>query len=162
MKRIVAVFVSTVVLFDLPLHAGLSKEKCMYVGGTVETIPVKATGLLNTQDPKTAVFRWDKGDWKLPYEKVMTLAYGQHAGRRVGATVAWGVTTLGIGALPVLFSKKRRHYLTIEFADEQGKTQAAIFEVGKDAVRTTLTIFEVRTGKKVEFEDEEAKKAGTK
>lgn len=69
---------------------------------------------------------------------------------------------MGIGALPILFSKKRRHYLTIEYQDEQGHAQAAIFEVGKDAIRTVLKTLEVRSGKQVEYEDEDARKAGNK
>ena len=61
-----------------------------------------------------------------------------------------------------MFSKKRRHYLTIEYTDQGGAAQAAIFELGKDAIRTTLKTIEVRSGKKVEYEDEEARKSGNK
>lgn len=104
---------------------------------------------------------WEHGDWQIPYYSVTSLEYGQHAGRRVGFAVA-GVATFGIAALPALFSKKRRHYLTIGCTDDSGRAQAAIFEVGKDAIKTSLTVLEIRTGKKVEYEDEEAKKAGTK
>ncbi len=156
MKRPICLFL--VLLFAIqPLIAGVSSDKAKYVGGTA-TIKQGVENNLDASDEKVLAF----GDWKLPFEKVTALAYGQHAGRRVGATVALGVTTLGIGALPVLFSKKRRHYLTIEYMDEAGKQQAAIFEVGKDSIRTVLKVLEVRTGKKVEYEDEEAKKAGSK
>jgi hypothetical protein len=142
--------------------AGLGSDKSMYVGGTTTTIPKGAEGVLNTDDPKKLVFNYQKASFDIPYEKVSSLAYGQHAGRRVGATVAWGVTTLGIMALPILFSKKRKHYLTLEYADPTGASQAAIFELGKGAIRTTLKSLEVRTGKKVEYEDDEARKAGNK
>jgi len=37
--------------------------------------------------------------------------------------------------------QKRNH-------DDKGKEQAAIFEIGKDAIRTTLISLQVRTGKK--------------
>jgi hypothetical protein len=59
-----------------------------------------------------------------------------------------------------LFSKKRNHYLTITYKDPAGKEQAAVFEPGKDVVRTTLKILEVRSGKQVEFQDDEARKSG--
>ena len=72
------------------------------------------------------------------------------------------MTTLGIGALPILFSKKRRHYLTLEFTNEQGMTQAAIFELGKDVTRTMLATLKARTGKEIEYEDEEARESGNK
>jgi hypothetical protein len=46
--------------------------------------------------------------------------------------------------------------LTIAVKDAAGKEPAAVFELGKDIVRTTLKILEVRTGKDVELQDEEA------
>jgi hypothetical protein len=162
MRRASAIVLVLVLLFEGSLMAGIPGHKSEYVGGTTTTIGKEAQGVLNTDDTQTLAFKWKDGEWKVPYDKVTSLSYGQHAGRRVGATVALGVTTLGIGALPVLFSKKRRHYLSIEYLDEQGKAQAAVFQVGKDAIRTTLKSLEVRTGKKVEYEDEEARKAGNK
>ena len=81
-----------------------------------------------------------------------TLEYGQKAGRRLG---------LAIAVSPVLLlSKKRRHYLTINFLDEQGKQQAAVLELGKSIVRGTLASLEARTGRKIEYEDDEARKSG--
>jgi hypothetical protein len=150
---------------ELPLYAGLGGDKSLYVGGTA-SIAKETEGVLSADDTKVVTFKPDKKDPKnelsIPYEKVTSLEYGQHAGRRVGATVALGVTTLGIGALPVLFSKKRRHYLTVGYKDEQGADQAAVFEVGKNSIRTMLKVLEVRTGKKVDYEDEEARKSGNK
>jgi hypothetical protein len=80
------------------------------------------------------------------------LEYGQNAGRRVAVAVL--VSPLA------LFSKKRKHYLTVNFNDQTGKEQAVVLELGKDIVRTTLTILETRSGKDIEYQDEEAAKAG--
>ena len=161
--RTAAVAVLALLIAVEPLFAGLGSNKAMYVGGTTTSISKGTQGIMSTDDASVLKFTVHKRiDWKLPYNEVTALSYGQHAGRRVGATVALGVTTLGIGALPVLFSKKRRHYLTIEYKDAEGNGQAAVFEIGKDAIRTTLSSLEVRTGKKVEYEDEEARKAGDK
>lgn len=138
------------VLFVGFAFAGIPKDKAVYVGGTTSALKAGTESTLDVSGETGLVF----SDWRLQYAKVTALSYGQHAGRRVGAAilVAW----------PLLFSKKRRHYLTIEYTDDQGKQQAAIFEVGKDAIRTDLKTLEVRTGKKVEYEDEEAKKSGNK
>ncbi|HXG24218.1 MAG TPA: hypothetical protein VNJ09_06650 [Chthonomonadales bacterium] len=163
--RSLALVLIGLLAFQPPLFAGLNKKKARYIGGTVNGIAEATEGKLNADDEKILNFIPDKSSgpiWSIPYERVTSLAYGQHAGRRVGATIAWGVTTLGLGALPILFSKKRRHYLTIEYTDNEGTAQAAIFELGKDITRTMLKVLEVRTGKKVEFEDEEARKAGNK
>jgi hypothetical protein len=59
-----------------------------------------------------------------------------------------------------LFSKKRNHYLTVGFKDAAGKDQAAVFELGKDIVRTTLAIIQTRSGKQIEYQDDEARKSG--
>jgi hypothetical protein len=59
-----------------------------------------------------------------------------------------------------LFSKKRKHYLTISYTDAAGKEQAGVFELGKDIVRPTLLIVQTRSGKKIAYQDEEARKSG--
>lgn len=128
-------------------------KKAQYVGGTAG-VPEKAEAVLNVSGTDVVTFEWKQGKWEIPYSAVTGLSYGQHAGRRVGVAIM--VSPLA------LFSKKRRHYLTIEYTNAQGQTQAAIFEIGKDAIRTTLTILEVRTGKTVEYEDDEARKSGSK
>jgi hypothetical protein len=56
--------------------------------------------------------------------------------------------------------KEAEHFLTIGYKDENDKQQAAVFEVGKDIVRTTLASMEARTGKKVDYQDDEARKSG--
>ena len=39
-----------------------------------------------------------------------------------------------------------------------GKNEPAVFEFGKDAIRTTIATLEARSGKKFEYETEDAKK----
>ena len=48
----------------------------------------------------------------------------------------------------------------IGYTDEQGHQQAMIFRVGKTDIRTILVSLEARTGRRVEFQDDEARKAG--
>jgi hypothetical protein len=165
MNRVLCLLLAVVLVCE-PALAGIPKDKAQYSGGTIASIPVGIIGPLTTTDPQTLVFHWNKngksaaGSWSIPYKSIISLAYGQHAGRRVGAAIAWGVTTLGIMALPILFSKKRRHYLTIEYKDDKGQEQAAIFQVGKEAICPVLTTLEVRSGQKVQYENAEARKAG--
>ena len=63
-----------------------------------------------------------------------------------------------IGLLSLL-SKKRKHYLTVEFKDESDRNQVAVIELGKNIVRSTLPIVETRSGKKVQYQNEEARKS---
>jgi len=50
--------------------------------------------------------------------------------------------------------------LTIGYKDSTDKDQVAVIELGKDIVRATLPIVETRSGKKIEYQDEEARKSG--
>jgi hypothetical protein len=57
----------------------------------------------------------------------------------------------------LLFSKKRKHFVTIEYLDGAGKEQVAVFELGKGIVRTTLPILEARSGKKITYQQDDKK-----
>lgn len=152
--------VSLVVLFSLtaqPALAAVRGDKAKYVGGTVSAIPQKTKGRLSLDDEKVMRFAWEKGKWEVPYGQVTIIEYGQKAGRRVGATVG-GFAAFGLPGLIMLFSKKRKHFLSIAFTDAEGKNQACVFELAKGTVRTTLATIEARTGKQVEYESEEARK----
>ena len=145
-------------------------ESVQYVGGTVTGIPQQALGDLVTADENVLSFTWQKGgqweggEWRVPYLRVTYLGYGQHVGRRMGAAgaVAPASAVLAPVFVPVMWSKKRRHYLTLEFKDDQDKAQTVIFMVGKKSIRVLPKILEVRTGQKLQYEDEEARSAGNK
>ena len=137
-----------------------------YFGGTLTAFkdakdPVEGT--LDTKDENTLIFVAGDKPFKgervsIPYKDILDLEFGQKAGRRVGAAVATTVLLGPIGLL-ALFSKKRKHYLTVGFKDADTKDQVAVIELGKDIVRTTLPIVETRSGKKVTFQDDDAKKS---
>jgi len=131
--------------------AGVDSDKAVYVGGTA-SLKQGTESFLDASDDKVVKF----DAWQTSYDKITALDYGQHVGRH------WAYAALGLyGVLPILLAKKRRHYLTVEYADG-GKAQAAIFEVGKESIRSVLKTLEVRSGKKVQYEDKEAEKTGNK
>lgn len=141
------------------LAAGLDDKKFKYVGGTWSQIKQDSEGKLDLSDAQVARFKFDKrGGVEFPFEKVTSLEYGQKAGRRVGATIGWGVTTLGIAALPILFSKKRKHFFSIAYQGADGSNQGIVIELGKNITRATLKTFEARSGKEIEYESEDARK----
>jgi len=151
MKRTIASALVLVMVAAIPL-AGVGGKNAMYVGGTVAGLAEKTEGALSTQSDTEAVFSAKNAHATIPYAAITSLEYGQKAGRRVAVAVL--VSPLA------LFSKKRNHYLTITYNDAQGKEQAAVFELGKVVVRTTLKVLEVRSGKEIEYQDEEARKSG--
>ena len=134
---------------SLPLYAGLSSNKAQYVGDTISALKEQTEGTISTKDEKQLLFDYKKGKLEIPYDRINSLEYGQKAGRRVGLAIA--VTPIA------LLSKKRRHFLTVNFMDDNDKQQAGVFELGKDIVRVTLSSLEARTGRKIEYQDEEAR-----
>jgi hypothetical protein len=137
------------VMFASVALIAVDGDKAMYMGGTITKVQEKSEGTLNTSS--TTAFAFDagkKGSFSIGYKTITSLEYGQKAGRRVAVAVF--VSPLA------LFSKKRNHYLTITYKDDAGMEQAGVLELGKDVVRTTLKILEVRTGKEIEFQDAEA------
>ncbi|HWR53445.1 MAG TPA: hypothetical protein VN428_20225 [Bryobacteraceae bacterium] len=133
------------------LTAGQKADKAEHVGGTVAGLP-RGAGVIDLTSPRQFVFRTDSADLKIPYDRVNLLEYGQQVDRRYAMAIV-------ISPL-LLLSKKRQHFLTIGFADQTGAQQALVLKVDKRNVRTVLASLEARTGRKVEFQDIEARKAG--
>jgi len=158
MKKILSSVLIAVLVQGAVATAAVRGDKAVYRGGTVESLKQKTEGRLDLQNEKLLVFTTEKGvKWELPYNQVTIIEYGQKVGRRVGASIATALLVSPVG-LFMLFSKKKKHFLSIGWKDEAEKEQGAVLELGKNTVRTTLKTLEARTGKKVEYESEEAKK----
>ncbi|MGC2246309.1 MAG: hypothetical protein WA609_06875 [Terriglobales bacterium] len=152
MQRAFALLLACILAFDCVALAGLGSDKTAYIGGTENQIKDGAEGESSAKDEKVFVFQFKEGKLEIPYDQVDDLEYGQKAGRRLGLALAispW-----------LLLSHKRKHFLTVGWKDAQDKQHAAVFELGKSVVRTTIATLEARTGKKVEYQDDEARKSG--
>lgn len=137
----------------LPAGAALAAvrgDEVMYVGGTMKSIPEATEGELDTGDSKILRFHSNKGSFDIHYDQITSIEYGQKAGRRVGVAIVITVWAL--------FSKKRKHFLTLGFKDEKGDQQGVVLELAKGKPKSTITIIEARSGKKCEYESEEARK----
>ena len=165
-KIIVFALLFSFVLNSMAL-AGLGSKKAAYQGGTTKDkyfpgAKEGVEGTLNTGSEKELVFEYElnkvKKSYTIPYSQFIDIEYGQKAGRRVGAAVATAILISPVG-LFLLFSKKRKHFVTIGYKGDDGKEQVAVFELGKDIVRTSLAVLEARSGKKIQYQDEEAKKS---
>lgn len=152
MRRLIAAGLAAFFVLSIPAEAGLGSKKAMYVGGTVTSIKERTEGTSSTSDENVYIFTYEEGKLTIPYDHINDLEYGQKAARRLGLAIA--VNPL------LLLSKKRKHFLTIGYQDQNDKQQAAVFELGKDIVRTTLASLEARTGKKIDYQDQEARKSG--
>ena len=123
MKKILFALVCISLLFNTVALAGLDGKKAAYIGGSTKDKdfpPSKEAieGYLNTSDDAKFRLDWSAkgktGNFSIPYDKIIDIEYGQKAGRRVGAAVATAILLTPI-ALFLLFSKKRKHYITIGY-----------------------------------------------
>ncbi len=123
-----------------------------YVGGTISALPTKTDGYINTHGEDLFLFQTKDVTVQIPYEKINVLEYGQRVSRRYAEAVLLS---------PVfLLSKTRKHYLTVEFTDDRGKQQAMVFLVSKNDVRALLVILEAKSGRRIEYQDDDARRSG--
>jgi hypothetical protein len=141
-----------VVLFCGALAARDLGGRAEYVGGTIMQIPAGCQGTVQAQDERFFVFYSGKASWRVPYEKINLVEYGEKVDRRYIAAVL--VSPL------FLLAKKRQHFLTVGYSDDEDHQQAMIFKINKDDIRATLVVLEARTGRKVEYQDDDARKSG--
>jgi hypothetical protein len=146
-----AMLLAMTVLSPLVLNAEDTGGDAEYIGGTV-ALPAKAEGKIQVTDSEAFTFRSKKAAIRVPYEKIHMLEYGQKVNRRYVSAVLISPV--------LLLAKSRKHYLTIGYTDESGEQQALVFRVDKSDIRSILAGLEVKTGRRVEYQDEDARKAG--
>jgi hypothetical protein len=147
-----ALIIAALLVTAVPVWAGQPGARAEYIGGTRSEIPDRETGTLQAIDEEYLVFYAKKANIRIRYDRINLLEYGQKVDRRYAMAL--------LVSPMLLLSKKRQHFLTVGFVDDDGREQALIFKVAKDHIRAMLVTLEVRTGRKVEFQDQEARKAG--
>jgi hypothetical protein len=139
-------------LSALCLAAGEAGSRAEYVGGTLAALGTSTGGRVSTVNETSFEFRSRPAMIRVPYERINLLEYGQSVSRRYA---------LAILVSPVLIlAKKRAHFLTVGYLDDAGRQQAMVLRLDKGSVRAVLASMEARTGQKIQFQDEEARKAG--
>jgi hypothetical protein len=132
-------------------HAQTSVE---YIGGTAPMAAGTHGSLSIADDRYLAVYLTKSAgetQVRVPYDHVNLVEYGQQVDRRLA---------LALVLSPIfLLSKSRKHFLTIGYSGEDGKQQAMVFQVDKNSIRPALAGLEARTGLKVQYQDEQARKA---
>jgi hypothetical protein len=148
MKRSLA----ALLLLSSLLQARETGNRVTFVGGTISGVPVKSDARIELMGDDALAFTSRHGSMRIPYKDINTLEYGLRVSRRyVEAALISPV---------FLFSHKTTHYLTIGFVDQDGKQQAMVLQVGRDDIRPLLVSLEAKTGLRIEYQDEEARKAG--
>ena len=129
-----------------------AQSRAEYVGGTGASLPSGTSGSIEVADQHYFAFYSKKAQVRVSYDRINLLEYGQKVDRRLLMAV--------VISPAFLLSKKRKHFLTVGYTDENGQQQAMVLQVDKAGIRATLAGLEARTGLRVQFQDEEARKAG--
>jgi len=138
-------------LITLCLPAAQPGARAYLTGTTVPNFPSNCDVVLDMTGDQEMLFVTRALTLHVPYEKVNTVEYGQHVGRRYAEAVL-------ISPL-FLLSKTRKHFVTVGYVDGSGRQQALILQVGKGDVRAVLAELEAKTGRRVEYTDDEARKS---
>jgi hypothetical protein len=133
----------------LPLAAETARVE--YIGGTLARVAGGTQGAIELADERYFAFYAKKLQLRIPYDRINLVEYGQQVDRRLALVVI---------SPAFLLSKARKHFLTIDYAGDDGKQQALVFRVDKNGIRAALVGLEARTGKQIQYQDEEARKAG--
>jgi len=134
------------------LQASAPGNRVLYVGGTVAGVPSHSNAAIDVRDETSLSLHLRDRAIAVPWTDVNDIEYGLHVDRRY-------VEAILISPL-FLIAKRRTHFLTIGFVDDAGKQQAVVLEVSKGDIRQLLVSLEARSGRRVEYQDEEARKAG--
>ena len=144
MKKMLAIVLC--VLFPAAVVAGDNGYKIGYDGGSIPGVKAGADVKLFMDGGNIRIVK-DKVDISvIPDSAITEISYGQDVHRRVGAAVAVGVFTLGVGALLAL-SKSKKHFIGLTW-DDKGQKGGFAFQADKSDYRGLLAGLEGVTGKK--------------
>jgi len=115
-------------------------------------VPNKTSLRLEVRQADALTVTTKQNTFQIPYQDINTLEYGLRVSRRY--------LEAALISPMFLIAKKKTHFLSIGYTDADGHQQAMVFEVGGADIRPLLVSLEARTGRRVEYQDEEARKAG--
>jgi hypothetical protein len=142
----------SLLLAALAAAAAQPGVRAQFIGGTLPGVPPKSSARLDLSNGDTLRLALANADLRIPYQRIHTIEYGQNVSRRVAEAVL-------ISPI-LLLSKQRKHFVTLGYTDGEGKEQALVVRVEKGDIRFVLSALEARTGRRVEFQDDEARKTG--
>ena len=122
-----------------------------YVEGTDEILLADAHYVFPMDTTDKAVFGRGRSVLEIPYSRIVRLAYGQHVTFRRRAILG-----IAAGFWFFFLKSRRQHFLRVEYTDPGGFRQFATFEVGKEKFWVLTDIIIFRSGRRLDFLDQDA------
>lgn len=149
-KKTLLAALSAALLLGPSQAYAVSSSEAEYDGGTVTQIPKEQKGKLDAADSELR-FEYGRENYAIPYASIVDMEYGNKPSTRIGTSIGVALICWPCG-IATLFVKAKHHFLTLEFTQGAQK-QAVVFELGKALPQTLLPVLEVKTGKKIEYQD---------
>ncbi len=128
----------------------VKKGKAKYKGGTITMKEGKEAPFELGSDSFNLKPKPKDGEpLAITWESITSIEYGQQAGRRIK-------TAIFLSPL-ALFSKSRKHFVTLTWEGEEGGN-AAVFEFDKNDIRSVLATFRAKSNQEIFYLDDEARK----
>ncbi|HEY1239334.1 MAG TPA: hypothetical protein VGF16_02205 [Bryobacteraceae bacterium] len=132
--------------------AGPAEYQAQFVGGTIPKISARSQTYLDFGGSEALLLRSSQTEMRIPYRRINTLEYGQNVSRRYAEAILISPV--------LLLAKSRKHFVTIGYLDDSDQQQAIVLRVSKGDIRSVLASLEARSGRRIEYQDAEARKAG--
>ena len=139
-------------VLSLALTAVEPGVKAQFIGGTLPGVSAKSSARLDLTGADALVFQCGGVGLRIAYQRINTLEYGQSVSRRYAAAILISPV--------LLLSKSHKHFVTLGDVDAEGRQQALVFRLEKGDIRGILAALEARTGRRIEYQDADARKAG--
>jgi hypothetical protein len=136
MKKIITVVLLFVMAVPSFAEVFVDAGQAAYIGGTLVNMKTETMGKLDTTQEKTLSFAYEGGRVNIPYDRIESWKYDEVLARHLGV-IATTVVVL-------LKHRQRRHLLQIQFKDDAGVTQSAVFEVAKEQPRVVVAVLQAR------------------
>jgi hypothetical protein len=134
MKKLIAMVL--VLAFSLPAAALVDDSEVEYLGGTA-AVKENTAGHFDTTQIRTLNFDYKGGKLEIPYKNITHWEYTRRLARHLGIA-----PTIVVALVKHL---QRRHFFVIDYKDEEGIAQSAVFEVSKDIPQTLEAVLRVRS-----------------
>lgn len=132
------------------LPAAVPGARAFLIGTTVSEFPARRDVRVDLTGDHEIQFVTRTLTLHVPYDKVNTLEYGQHVGERYLEAVLLSPM--------FLLSKTRKHFVSVGYEDSKGRQQVLVMQVYKGDLRALLAELEAKTGRRLEYTDDEARR----
>ncbi len=136
MKKVIAAILMFAVTVPAFGEVFVDEGQAAYIGGTLVNIKNETMGKLDTTQEKALSFNYDGGKVTIPYDRIESWKYDEVLARHLGVILTVAVV--------MLKHRQRKHIFQIQFKDDAGVTQSAVFEVAKEQPRVVVAVLQAR------------------